>query len=288
MRPKIGLVLGGGGSRGIAHIGVLEVLVRESIPIDLIVGTSMGGIVGALFAEGLAPQALAQGFEQLQGNNLFSMSLFSARARQRTVERWLEPVLDRKTFADLQIPLAVMAVDLRAGREVCLEQGPLIPALLATSAMPAIFPPVEHQDMILADGGVIDSLATHTAFERGAERVIAVDIYPALEHDELWSHPAAAIMGLRLPFSRANRPANRTPSMLESIWRSTRVMTWHLHQERLAASAPDVLLRPEVGHYGSMDFKDISGPLEAGRAEAERHLPQIRALLRGDEAEAER
>jgi NTE family protein len=170
-----------------------------------------------------------------------------------------------------------MVVDLRHGREIVLDEGPLIPALLATSAVPAVFPPVEHHGMTLADGGVIDSLATHVAFERGAEIVIAVDIYPALE-EELWTHPAEAIMGVKLP-SLWNSRIIKIPSMLESIWRSSRVMAWHLHRARLATDAPHVLLRPAVERFGSMDFKDIKGPLAAGVAEAERCLPQIKALL---------
>src|SRR5687768_10249859 len=183
MRPKIGLVLGGGGSRGLAHIGVLEVLEREGIPVDFIVGTSMGGIVGALYASGIKPNVLAEKMRDMQGTNLFSMKLFSARARQKSIYDQLAPVLEHKTFADLHIPLTLMTVDMISGEEVAISEGHLIPAILATSAVPAVFPPVHHDGKMLADGGVIDSLATHMAYTLGAERVIAVDVYPPLEFD---------------------------------------------------------------------------------------------------------
>ena len=177
---KIGLVLGGGGSRGLAHVGVLQVLVREGVPIDFIVGTSMGGIVGVLFALGLAPDKLAQLMEQaLKSNSALDLvRRLSARSRQRMLRNLLAPALENKTFADLKIPTTLMAVDMRHGVEVALDEGPLLPAALATSAVPAIFPPVEIEGRQLSDGGVIDSLATHVAFERGADKVIAVDIEP--------------------------------------------------------------------------------------------------------------
>ena len=280
MRPKIGLVLGGGGSRGLAHIGVLEVLAREHIPIDLIVGTSMGGIIGALFAFGVSPHQLAKRLASLRGTTLFSMNLFSARARQRNIEIQLNEVLQDKTFADLKIPLTVMTVDMVNGREVPITEGPLIPALLATSAVPAVFPPVEIDGMQLLDGGVIDSLATHIAFEHGAERVIAVDVYPPLEVETPWIDPMSAIMGFQLPFGLVGSTLqSKPPSMLASIWRATRVMAWHLHEERLNHHAPHVLLRPAVNDYGSLDFRDVQGPMTAGIEETERHLGEIRALF---------
>lgn len=280
MRPKIGLVLGGGGSRGLAHIGVLEVLAREQVPIDLIVGTSMGGIIGGLFAFGITPHQLAKRIASLRGTTLFSMNLFSARARQRNIEIQLNEVLQDKTFADLKIPLTVMTVDMVNGREVPIAEGPLIPALLATSAVPAVFPPVEINGMQLLDGGVIDSLATHIAFEHGAERVIAVDVYPPLEVETPWIDPMSAIMGFQLPFGLVGSTLqSKPPSMLASIWRATRVMAWHLHEERLHHHAPHVLLRPEVNDYGSLDFRDVQGPMTAGIEETERHLDEIRALF---------
>lgn len=278
MVEKIGLVLGGGGSRGIAHIGVLQVLVREHISIDLIVGTSMGGIIGTLFAAGFAPEKIAEHIRLFQGNNLLGLNLFSGRARQDNISALLGKELGDKTFADLTIPTVLMAVDMVSGQEICLDSGPLLPSLLATSAVPAVFPPVEIDGMQLADGGVIDSLATHIAFARGATKVIAVDVYPPLEDKEPWVDPVGGIIGLSLPFRFFSR-REKNPTMLASIWRSVRVMTWHLHQARLSTYKPDVLLRPEVHHYASMDFRDIEGPLTAGIAIAETHLESIKALF---------
>jgi NTE family protein len=280
MRPTIALVLGGGGSRGIAHIGVLEVLRRENIPVDCIVATSMGAIVGALFAAGIAPGDIATNLAELQGSNIISMNIFSARARQKDIEERLSHGLAGKTFDDLTIPLTVMTVDMLTGQEVAISEGQVIPAVLASCAVPAVFPPVEINDWQLADGGVIDSLATHQAYRLGADRILAVDVYPPLEQDNPWVDPISAIMGFELPFNLfSNTDWARTPGMLSSMWRSFRVMAWYLHEKRLAEFPPDVLLRPEVHNYGSLDFNDVQGPYLAGRIEAENHIEAIKELL---------
>ncbi len=281
MHDKIGLVLGGGGSRGLAHIGVLEVLVREQVPIDLIVATSMGGIVAVLFALGYSPVEIAAGMKAMQSNSL-AMKIASARGRQRKVQEQLGEILAGKTFADLKIPVTLMAVDMVHGEEVALATGPLLPAILASSAVPGAFPPVKLNGRQLADGGVIDSLATHMAYDQGAARIIAVDVYPPLEKDNPWTDPISAIMGFQLPagiFSTNGNGENKVPTAAASMWRSFRVQTWYLHQQRLAAHPPHVLLRPEVHDYGSLDFKDVAGPIRAGMAEAERHLAALKALV---------
>ncbi len=288
-RPKVGLVLGGGGSRGLAHIGVLEVLTRESIPIDLIVGTSMGGIVGVLFALGYSPTQMAEGMTALQDNSLLeSMKLLSARGRQRRAREHLAEALEGKTFADLEIPVTLMAVDMLYGQEVTLTEGPLLPAVLASSAVPGAFPPVTLDGRQLADGGVIDSLATHVAYDQGADKTVAVDVYPALEKDDPWTDPFSAIMGFQLPatiFSLSTDGIKKIPTMAASMWRSFRVMTWYLHQQRLATHPPHVLLRPHVEAYGSLDFKDVQGPIQAGVIEAERRLEALKSLVTCQETE---
>lgn len=279
MSGRIALVLGGGGSRGLAHIGVLKVLMREGIRIDLIVGTSMGAIVGALYGGGVAPEEIVAKVRALQGNQLLSLNhLFSARSRQRTLEEWLEANLPVSTFEELGCPLTAVAVDVVEGEEVTIDAGPLVPALLASSAVPGVFPPVRRGDHLLADGGVIDSLSTHLGYKLGADKVIAVDVYPPLERDNLWVDPLLAMTGLDLPFGLLGSVQENTPGIVASLWRSSRVMAWHLHTSRLAAHAPDVLLRPAVEKLGSFDFKDVDSPVQAGEEEAERALPALRAL----------
>ncbi|MCB0193665.1 MAG: patatin-like phospholipase family protein [Anaerolineae bacterium] len=278
--PKIGLVLGGGGSRALAHIGILKVLVREQIPIDFIVGTSMGGIVGVLFAMGYHPAEIGQGVSRVQQTSLFNFKNLTARSRQQRIHDNLAEILAGKTFADLAIPVTLMAVDMCHGQEVMLNQGELIPALLASSAVPGAFPPVNINGMELADGGVLDSLATHAAFKQGAEKIIAVDVYPELEKDNPWVDPLNGILGLELTANlfTGNGNGKKPPSLPAALWRSVRVITWHLHEQRLALNPPDILMRPDVDSFASLDFREIDTPIQAGVEEAERHIDALRAL----------
>lgn len=304
MRPKVALVLGGGGSRGLAHIGVLKILQREQIPIDFIVGTSMGGVVGVLYSLGLTADEIVAALNFPQPTPLENVKMISSRARQARWRQRLSRLVGEKTFADLHIPLTLMAVDMISGKEIMLNEGELISALLATSAVPGVFPPVPLNGLQLADGGVIDSLATHVAVWWGAEFLIAVDVHPALETEAPWNDPLSAIMGIQLPAILSNddddkqntlnvmgfqlssilsndkeKEKVKIPNPLSSMWRAVRVMTWHLHQKRLADHPPDILMRPRVDNYGSLDFKDRSGPIEAGIKEAEQHIEALKKLM---------
>jgi NTE family protein len=281
---KVGLVLGGGGSRGAAHIGVLHVLVRAKVPIDLIVGTSAGGIVAVLFALGYTPRQLIKRLSQIRGRSLINVKHLRARARQRWLRNLLGDALEGKTFADLSIPVALMAVDMVSGAEVALTEGPLLSAILATCATPGVFPVIERNGMQLADGGVIDSLATHAAREQGADRVIAVDVFPSLEQENPWRVPISATLGIKLPFglSQAIDEA-RTPHTIASLWRATRVITWNLHKQRLRTHSPDVLLRPQVSRHQAFHLGDLSGLVLAGVVEAERQMAALEAISRTGE-----
>jgi NTE family protein len=276
---KVGLVLGGGGSRGIAHIGVLQVLEREGISFDHIVGTSMGAIVGSLYALGIPTKVFTTQIRKMHQRGLINVTNWSARSRQQKLRALLQEALEGKTFDDLKIPACFMSVDMISGQEVCINQGPLMQAVLASSAVPTIFPTISYNGKQLADGGVIDSLATHVAYQAGVDRVIAVDIYPPLDPDNPWEDPVRAITGIQFPFLIRAAERVRTPTSLTSMWRAFRVMAWHIHEERLAAHPPHVLLRPAVSSIGSLDFKDFNGVLQAGIEEAERQLPEIKAAL---------
>lgn len=285
MPAKIALVLGGGGNRGLAHVGILEVLQREHIPIDLIIGTSMGGIVGALYAAGNPPETITETLSKFQGASLFS-NLFSSKGRQQRLADVLRGVLGGIRFDQLRIPLVVTAVDMVTGQEIDLDSGEVVPAVLASAAIPAAFPPIEIDDKILADGGIIDSVATPSAYARGYGRgtdgrIIAVDVYPALEPTQ-WGDPLNSMLGIGLPFDiplMRSAQTGKAPGSLAALWRSYRIVMWYVHQLRLKDYPPDVYLRPAVTEIPSLDFSDIQKPIELGRVAAEQALSDIKACL---------
>jgi NTE family protein len=233
----------------------------------------MGGIVGLLFALGVHPDIMIERMEAMRRNGWVNIKNLSAGGRQEQLRTLLAEGLGEKTFDDLRIPTTVMAVDLISGNEIAISQGSLLEAALATSALPAIFPVVETDGRVLADGGIIDSLSTHTAFALGAESVIAVDLHQELDTEKVWGDPISDVIGIELPF-----PRNEQPRPIASAWRALRVMSTYIHEERLRLDPPTVLLKPEVQAYGSMDFKDVQGPYLAGIQEAERQLPEILKL----------
>ena len=163
-RPKVGLVLGGGGARGLAHIGVLKVLEQEKVPIDLLAGTSMGGLIGALYAAGISPADMEK--EAMQRGRKRSLArlldlqpspagLVKGGRISEELAMHLGPGLN---FRDLPMPLALVAVDLRSGQEVVLQEGRVIEAVRATISLPGFFVPVDLDGHLLVDGGVLNNV----------------------------------------------------------------------------------------------------------------------------------
>lgn len=187
---RVTLVLGGGGMKGLAHVGAWRAVLESGIRVSEIVGTSIGSLVGACIAGGLEHErlvSLARGLLRtdivvlnrwaLLFNGIRQPSVF----RDDTFRRYIESVLPVATFAELKIPLSMNAVDLESGRQEWFGAGgmthvPLADAVYASCALPVFYPPAEIDGRYFVDGGVIDSLPVGRAVERGAERIIAIDV----------------------------------------------------------------------------------------------------------------
>lgn len=175
---SIGLALGGGAARGLAHIGVLKALEEMGIKPSYIAGTSSGSIIGALYAAGVNVDEMTTAAHETAWRNLVRpvvprRSLVSADR----MKAYLEQLLGNRTFAQLNIPFAAVAVDLISGEKVVLQEGSVAEAVVASCSIPGIFPPVEWQDHLLVDGGVLENVPYATVRAMGAERIIAVDLY---------------------------------------------------------------------------------------------------------------
>jgi len=271
---RIGLALGGGGARGAAHIGVIMELERLGIRPNLITGTSIGGLVGALYASGLTCDDLTDCFKHI---NIGSMYSFAGSSPSLTgvnkIEQLLESFIGRPTFAELGIPLAVVTSDLVGRKEVILDEGDVLTAVLATIAIPILFPPVEREGMVLTDGGILNNTPFNIAQARGATYVIAVDLTNTA------------------PFGTPDKPAPTPTGVLgRALALTQRRKTWQIMsvvadiitaqtlQKHLAISRPDVLLRPHMGSIGLFDFHRLDEAVEAGRTavrEAEKQLSVI-------------
>lgn len=278
---RLGLALSGGGGKGAAHIGVLQVMQELEIPIDLIVGTSAGGAVAVLYAAGFDLPAIQEVFRQSALRRIATPDpTGTGIIGQRRREELLRRLLGDRTFADLRIPCAVVATDLVSGELVVLREGPVAPALLATTALPALFPPVPYGDMLLADGGILNNLPVDVAYEMGAQRVIAVDLRDANadfslrpeENDNLFA---------RLMFA---------PKQFAVAQRALSLLMAEATELRLQQYPPDLLIQPDVSSIATLDLttpeKGFAIGVEAAR-ELAGELTDLRLWRKGTQLAAQ-
>jgi NTE family protein len=206
-RHQWGLILMGGGARGLAHIGILDILQTEGLSPDVIVGTSMGAIIGGLFASGFSPMKLKEIMKDLNLDQFidrpnlpflpkrphsviefFLLDAYRTRLQKRIgqdkedkLEEHFKATVGEVCIEDLPIRFACNAVDLISGKEVVFEKGELYKALRATMSLPVVFEPVRMDDMLLVDGGVLNNVPVETAKKLGAEKTVLVDIHRPLK-----------------------------------------------------------------------------------------------------------
>jgi NTE family protein len=271
---RVALALGGGAARGLAHIGVIEVLDREGIPVDFIAGSSMGGLIGALRGSGLAAEDLtevARSFRFprwfLPGGILGWESLFPSAASRLA-----------GTFEELSPRLAIAALDLEEGGQVVLHSGPLLPAVRATCAVPGILAPVRHDGRWLVDGAVVNVLPIDVAWMAGPDIVIAVRVGAPRSRriPELgWRFTSLlSRLGGAIP-----NPATAKVSF-EILTRAAEVLFERQTTLAVAMAAPEVLIEPQLGNLGLRDFHRLDAAVAAGRNAAEEAMPTIERLLR--------
>ncbi|WP_322490262.1 patatin-like phospholipase family protein [Chloroflexus sp.] len=242
---RLGLALSGGGGKGAAHIGVLQVMQELEIPIDLIVGTSAGGAVAVLYAAGFDLAAIQEMFRQSALRRIATPDpTGTGIIGQRRREELLRRLLGDRTFADLRIPCAVVATDLVSSELVVLHEGPVVPALLATTALPALFPPMPYGDMLLADGGILNNLPVDVAYEMGAQRVIAVDLRDANADFSLQPEENDNLFA-RLMFA---------PKQFAVAQRALSLLMAEATELRLQQYPPDLLIQPDVSSIATLDL----------------------------------
>jgi len=275
MHAKIGLALSGGGARGIAHVGVLKVLEEAQVPVHMLAGTSMGGVVAAIYAAGRPADEIAQFARSLRlldvvQRDRTGLGLLSQDKMASLLEKALGGDL---SFDQLQLPLALVAVDLETGEEVVIREGSVVEGILATTALPVVFPPLRWQGRWLVDGGVLNPVPFDIVRHMGADRVIAVHTVSGLS-DVLEVEPpprgrgAEAIIRLLLYRSRW------TP-LVRIIECSIGIMSRKLVEQRLLEVPPDLMVEVSLKGVGLFDLDQVDVCLEAGEAAARRHWSEL-------------
>lgn len=252
---RLALVLGGGGAKGVAHVGVLAEFERAGIPIDVLVGCSAGSIVGALYADYPSAAHVKHVLKPLRTWDILDISLVYCRyglVQGRALTRFLNHHLHSKCFEDLPVPLYVVATDLLSGHLVSMNCGPIIPAVHASAAVPFVFSPVHLYERWLVDGGVADPVPVATARQTGAQIVVAVDLSGLLKRE--------------------------CPTSLFGVATRSAEIKFLLQSESCLQGA-DVIIRPELGDMGLFDDKNLEHVYEAGKKAAREAMPRIKELL---------
>jgi NTE family protein len=252
-RPRVGLALGGGFARGIAHIGVLRVLNEHGIPIDYIAGTSVGALIGAAYAGGTSLEEMElQGFAtRFRDFGRWTLSRMGMATNDR-LEDFLHRLTTVKYFEELEIPFCIVATDLVLGESVEFTEGEIATPLRASCAYPGLFLPVEYQGRVLVDGFLTAAVPTEAVRHMGADVVIGVHLEPGM----LRQKPRNTIEVIGRSFS---------------IIQGTARMPWR--------DFADVILQPDVQHVLWDEFAKTPQLIAAGEAEARRLMPDIQAAL---------
>jgi NTE family protein len=273
----ISVALGGGGSRGNAHIGVLRVLEQEGFHIRAVAGTSFGGLVAAFYASGHSPDEIEEIFGHVDQNRLYSRAPDDGPSILGTagIQKFLETHLKGRTFENLKIPCAMPAADLHCGCEIILKSGALKDAILATMAVPGIFPPRKQEDCELVDGGVLNPVPVSLARALAPGLpVIAVALTP---QPEAASHLFSVPLPQMIPSVLIDRISHLRPAQALSIFmQSIEVGNRMLSELRLQVDKPEVIIRPDVGQVALLDEVDVHEIARLGEDAARLALPEIK------------
>ena len=275
--PRVGVALSGGGARGFAHIGVLKVLEREGISVDFLSGTSMGGVIAAGYAAGLGAAYLEE--EAVRMGQLRNLAKLIDRSRStqgliegQRVREYFAHQLHGLTFADLSIPLGLVAGDVIRGEEVVLQDGSVADAVRATTSLPGVFVPFRMNERLLVDGGVLNNLPADVVHRMGADVVIAVDVSARPED---WSQLART-------GRRRWLPALQVPLVVETLLRTVGIMEVRIAKQKLLVARPEVVIKPMLSNDVGLvaEFSKAADSIAAGEGAAISSLPAIRRALR--------
>jgi NTE family protein len=266
---RLGLVLSSGGSKCVAHVGVLKTLRRANVPIDLMAGASGGALFGAAFALGFNDEELLDFVNRLASMNVprfwdLNLPPRAGLLKAKKVRDELDHLLDGRHFSDLEIPLVMIATDIQTGEMVELDSGPLSDAIRASFSLPGIADPWHYQNRYLIDGGLINPLPTDVLRQRGADVVVASDV-------------TATSQGSGAP--RPHIPSGQAPTMFQVL--SSFLSLCEVAHVESKARLADVMMRPGVQARSALDFNDKDEFLVRGEAEARRKLPDIFSILSG-------
>jgi NTE family protein len=273
----ISLALGGGGAKGNSHIGVLRLLEHEGFRVRAIAGTSFGGLVACFYAAGFDPDEIERIFAEVDQSQLYTRvkDETSSLLGVTRVGEWLHASLSQRTFEDLRIPCAVTAVDLRTSNEVVIKHGSVRDAILATIALPGIFPSFLSEELELIDGGLLNPVPVAVARSLAPSLpVVAVALHTPLGKAPR-STPLPLLDGLPTPI--AERLGNmRVARALDIFMRAIDIGGRQIAELRFQIEKPEVIIHPAVEDIGVLGAVDVHAIVRLGEDAARDSLPELR------------
>ncbi len=253
--PKIALVLGGGSAKGFAHVGVIRILEQEKIPIHMIVGTSVGSLIGAIYASNPDSFQLEWATFKIERGDILDFSIVNSKlgpVQGARLETFVEQTAKAKKVEDTKIPFYPVATDLNTGETIILAKGSLAKAVHASSAIPGIFIPVTFDNRTLVDGGVTNNVACDIARSKGADIVIAVNLQQDIKDPDI-------------------------SSVIDVIAQSITIMMRENSKVKLQQA--DVVIEPEAKGISVFDFSQKKLLVEEGMKAARKTMPKIRETI---------
>jgi NTE family protein len=266
---KVGLALGGGGARGLAHIGVVDILHQEGIPIDMIAGTSIGALVGAVYAQGKDCGVVKDVATSI---NLTKMMSLADLALPKTgfiggkgIIKLLKTVIGGDVkFEDLEIPLALVATDIMSGEEVVIKKGSVLEGIRASISLPGIFTVVKWNNRYLVDGGLVNPVPVSVLKEMGADFIIAVNAIPDIGERSN-------------KMLKRKKQRSKAPNIFNVLLQSLYIGTYQLAKSSLEGA--DIAISPNVVHLNPADFHRAKEFITQGELAAKAAIPDMKRKL---------
>lgn len=295
---RVGLVLGGGAALGVSHIGVIKVLEKEDIPIDIVVGSSMGALIAGLWVTGRTykeVEDIAREFEKKI--NMFKLAdlgmffaPFSGLISGNAIRRWLKKHLGHKTFYDLDIPLKVVAYDLVRREDVVIDSGSLVDAIMKSIAIPGVIKPSRNEEQVIIDGGVLNPLPTSVLVALGIEKIIAVNVLQSPQDCSKGFDIAKQKLDEKLSIPFYKYPLSYilirlakflswilNPSIPDIIVRTLQASEYVLAEQ--SGRQADVLIHPDLIGFDWFELNKVKELIHVGEKAAQEHLAQIKNLV---------
>ena len=282
MAKKISLALGGGGTKGFAHIGVIRQLEKEGFEIDAIAGTSAGGIVGALYAFGISVNEIIKLSSRLKFTDIFQRSSDDAPSLLGLggLYKELENTFGDSTFDDLKIKFAAVSVDTVSGTPIIMNEGKIVDAVKATTAVPGIFPAMKFGDLNLVDGGVLDPVPVSTARWLNPDLpVVAVNLIPPLDR---WPETPRMDIPPFVPipqFIIDQLNQFRLGQAMHVFINSMEIMMNMVTELRIKVDKPDILIRPDVFNYTMFSKVEVDTMVKIGEDAVKRHADELTKMF---------